>query len=237
MKIRAFNMVEVMLAVVVIAVGLSSVFVLFPAGLTAHKTATADNSLADLAEFIFSSVKAQIDIESSGEDDTSQKKFKNGYWAGCANTPADAGVDIGDESDWEPIDIFEKSVSDKAKRRKEDSLLQHKTKKNVFWVRQVSGAENNRFADFSAIARVYVDRSSANNTGMGNEFFYGFSDKKMKMYKNISFPSGKESLKDVRAFILPLVLEISYPAELEYDRREKRYFRFEVFNENYEPRE
>ena len=48
---RYFNMIEVMLAIVVISLGLSSVFVLFPAGLAAHRNAAADNNTADLAEF------------------------------------------------------------------------------------------------------------------------------------------------------------------------------------------
>ena len=237
MKIRAFNMVEVLLAVVVIAVGLSSVFVLFPAGLKEHRSATADNSLADLAEFIFSSVKAQIEVECSGEAVDSSKKFKSGDWAKFGDDENDAKVDVGDASDWNPVGIFEKSVSSEDTRRKEDSLLQHKTKKNVFWIRQVSGAENDRFTDFSAIARIYVDRNKedSDNCGLENEFFYDFNTGNMKMYNHISFPPGKS--KDARAFILPLVLEISYPAEIGYDRREKRYFRFEVFNENYEPRE
>lgn len=238
MKIRSFNMVEVMLAVVVIAVGLSSVFVLFPAGLTAHKAATADNSLADLAEFIFSSVKAQIDVECSGEADDSSKKFKSGSWANFGNSAADAEVDVGNESDWKPVDILKKGTDSGLK---EDSLLQHKDKSNVFWVRQVSGPENDRFSDFSAIARIYVDRDKSNNTncGLEKEFFRDVKSGNMKMYDDLDFTddADKKKLKDARAFILPLVLEISYPAEIEYARREKRYFRFEVFNENYEARE
>ena len=35
-------------------------------------------------------------------------------------------------------------------------------------------------------------------------------------------------------FIMPLIMEISYPAELPYKDREKAYFRFEIFNDKYE---
>ena len=35
-------------------------------------------------------------------------------------------------------------------------------------------------------------------------------------------------------FILPLVMEISYPADLPYAEREKSYFRFEIYNERFE---
>ena len=42
--------------------------------------------------------------------------------------------------------------------------------------------------------------------------------------------------KDIKGngkFLLPLVLELSYPAEVPYEEREKSYFRFEIFNEHY----
>ncbi|MCI5779851.1 MAG: hypothetical protein MR051_08600 [Lentisphaeria bacterium] len=229
MKRRYFNMVEVMLAVVVISVGLASVFVLFPTGLTAHRSAAADNSIADLAEYIFSSVKAQIDIDCSGEDDEDNKKFEKGEWTKYSNTPSDASVELDDNgSGWNLVSILKKGVTSED-AVKNVSLLQNTAKKNVFWVRQVSGPSGNRYSDFSAIGRVYVDRESG-KTGLEDEFFFS-TDGTMKQYSAISYPN-----KDAKKFILPLVLEISYPAEADYDLREKKYFRFEVFNSNYEPR-
>ena len=229
MKRRYFNMVEVMLAVVVISVGLSSVFVLFPTGLTAHRSAAADNSIADLAEYIFSSVKAQIDIDCSGDDEDG-KKFEKGVWTKFTDQKSDASVELSDDgSGWNLVSILKKNVASED-AVKNVSLLQNATKKNVFWVRQISGPADNRYSDFSAIGRVYVDRESG-KTGLEDEFFFS-TDGTMKLYDNISY-SGK----DAKKFILPLVLEISYPAEAGYDLREKKYFRFEVFNSNYEPRE
>jgi len=222
---RYFNMVEVMLAVVVIAVGLSSVFVLFPVGLTAHKTATADNSIADLAEYIFSSVKAQIDIESSGESSAAEKNFEKGDWAGYSDTAADAGVDVSDLAGWNVVDILKKG-STAADSKDNVSLLQHSSKKTVFWVRQMSGPADNRYVDFSAVGRVYTDRDSG-KSGLENEYFYDRTTGKMKPLSSTDKP---------RKFVLPLVLEISYPAEVDYARREKKYFRFEIFNDNYEPK-
>ena len=224
MKIRAFNMVEVMLAVVVIAVGLSSVFVLFPAGLTAHKTATADNSLADLAEFIFSSVKAQIDIECSGADEDG-KKFEKGFWSKISDNDGDAGADVSDLTKWSVVDILKKGTASEDSKD-EVTLLQNSEHRNVFWARQISGPLNNRYTDFSAIGRVYTDRGSS-NSGLEKEYFYDRATGKMKSLDTTDKP---------RRFVLPLVLEISYPAEVDYERREKKYFRFEIFNDNYEPR-
>ena len=47
-----FNMVEVALAMAIIAIGLSGILVLFPVGINASKSAIADNNLADIAEYI-----------------------------------------------------------------------------------------------------------------------------------------------------------------------------------------
>ena len=210
---RYFNMIEVMLAIVVISLGLSSVFVLFPAGLSAHKNAAADNNTADLAELVISSVRTQISV-----DTANSAEF--GTWAGFDDEPADAGVEVGNTSDWEVMDLL-KSGKDDHDDIKNASLLQHKSKKNVFWVRQMSGPEDNRFVDFSAIARIYVDENS-----MDKEFFFNADTKKYQLQRN--------SKVDLNKVLLPLVLELSYPAEVAYAEREKRYFRFEIFNEHYE---
>ena len=44
-----FNMVEIALAMAIIAIGLSGILVLFPVGINASKSAIADNNLADIA--------------------------------------------------------------------------------------------------------------------------------------------------------------------------------------------
>ena len=38
----------------------------------------------------------------------------------------------------------------------------------------------------------------------------------------------------INHFLLPLVLELSWPADVPDEQREKRYFRFEIFNEQFE---
>lgn len=217
---RYFNMVEVMLAIVVISLGLSSVFVLFPAGLSAHKNAAADNSIADLAELVISGVRAQINM-----DTASGSGF--GTWADVKDEISDVSgnnaAGVGDDSQWEVPELL-KSGKDDHDKIENASLLRSKNKKNIFLVRQMSGPEDERFVDFSAIARVYVDTDS-----MTKEFFYIAKDNaepKYMLYEKV----GKVNMDDV---LLPLVLELSYPAEVPYEEREKSYFRFEIFNEHY----
>ena len=47
---HGFNMVEVALALAIIAIGISSILVLFPVGANANKAAIANNNLADIAD-------------------------------------------------------------------------------------------------------------------------------------------------------------------------------------------
>ena len=47
MRKQYFNLIEIALAIAIIAVGMSSVLVLFPAGLNAVNSAAADNSAPD----------------------------------------------------------------------------------------------------------------------------------------------------------------------------------------------
>ena len=68
-------------------------------------------------------------------------------------------------------------------------------------------------------------------TGMENEYFCQVSNGNYKKYSDIS--SGNAEV-NVKKFLLPMILEISYPAEKEYAQRQKQYFRFEIFNEHYE---
>ena len=55
---HCFNMVEIALALAVLAIGLSSILVLFPVGINANKSAIADNNLADIGEYLMGYLRA-----------------------------------------------------------------------------------------------------------------------------------------------------------------------------------
>ncbi|WP_302812132.1 type IV pilus modification PilV family protein [Victivallis vadensis] len=57
-KRHYFNMIEVALALAIIAIGLSSILVLFPVGLNANKSSIANNNLADVAEYMIGYLRA-----------------------------------------------------------------------------------------------------------------------------------------------------------------------------------
>ena len=54
-----FNMVEIALAIAIIAIGLSAVLVLFPVGINATRAAMDENSSADVSEFVANFVRGQ----------------------------------------------------------------------------------------------------------------------------------------------------------------------------------
>lgn len=55
-----FNMIEVALAIAVVAIGLSSIMVLFPVGLNATSAAITDDNIPDAAEYILSYMEGRI---------------------------------------------------------------------------------------------------------------------------------------------------------------------------------
>ena len=73
MKKQFFNLIEIALAIAIIAVGMSSVLVLFPAGLNAVNSAAADSSAPDAVQYLAGYVESRIRHEwnSSGASRTS----------------------------------------------------------------------------------------------------------------------------------------------------------------------
>lgn len=60
MKKQCFNLIEIALAIAIIAIGMSSVLVLFPAGLNAVNSATADNSAPDAVQYLAGYLESRI---------------------------------------------------------------------------------------------------------------------------------------------------------------------------------
>lgn len=213
MRKYRFNLIEVMLAVVILALGMTSVFVLFPAGLNNHKTAMAENSLADLAEFIVSHVRSQAALSSN------MSNFA--YDLGSSGTTLTYTYD--DDSDWDKVD-------------ENGTLMQHKSDKGAYLVRHLSGPADDQYTDFAAIARVYKDDNFKDELmipiNRDTRVKYSAMNKSKENITGANAGDLREL--DVENFVIPMVLEISYPADRPYEDREKVYFRFEIFNENFE---
>lgn len=215
-----FNMVEIMLAVIVIALGIAGTFVLFPVGVNANKDATAENNIADIAQYTDAVVRAlSLQRNSNNRQGFSQGFVTNNFPAQNPIPPAAVNpADLNDESTWGAS-----ILSSDGPR----TLRQHSTNRGVFLYRQLSGNPSDPIVDFAAIVRVYLDGNTFNSNVFNNEFF--FRDRTVPQQY-----STMRSNVNIFKFLLPLVMEVSWPATVPYEEREKRYFRFEVFNTLYD---
>ena len=234
-----FNMVEIMLAVIVIALGITGTFVLFPVGVNANKSAVADNSIADIAEYVTSFVRAEILAGSRGNSgkkgfDPDSNEFKKLFNTDGATPDSDKyyykGLDVDTvSSDWEVPDTHSGRKSGTEKNEDISMLLRRKSEDEdtggVYLVRQVSGPEGKRFVDFAAVARVYLDNGDDDGTGLTDACF--------PTANAVMSPGSSDEKDELKKFFLPAVLELSWPASAPIAEREKRYFRFEIFNDHY----
>lgn len=224
-KIRRhpFNMVEIALAMAIIAIGLSGILVLFPVGINASKSAIADNNLADIAEYIMGYLQAGFNAEwiynaehpTTPKDDFS-KNWKNDNNAGKEKITLDSD---GNAAGF-------KKLPDSSGKENFSNLLVCNGDSRTFLFRQMT----NNVVDFAAVVRVWEEdinfrvprildatespEDSDNKTGVTMVL------------------SGSEN--DISKYARNLCLEISWPVELPYAEREKRVFRLEFFNQAYE---
>ena len=77
---HGFNMVEVALALAIIAIGISSILVLFPVGANANKAAIANNNLADIAEYMMSYIRAGVTSEWIANAERSEGAPENNFF-------------------------------------------------------------------------------------------------------------------------------------------------------------
>lgn len=208
---RYFNMIEVALSLAIIAIGLSSILVLFPVGLNANKTAIANNNLADVAEYMIGYLRAYA-IANWNDSGTSNSFLTQ------LNTTKPTGADTSFPADsaWK---VFG-TKQDGATRLKQ---LSGNNNGGVFLFQQISlvpdpsGNGTLEIPDFSAIIKVWKDNS--------NEFYV--YDPDIRDYKKANLFSNLDR------YVASLCMEISWPAEVPVQNRESKTFRFEIFNDSF----
>lgn len=218
-----FNMVEVALAMAIIAIGLSSILVLFPVGLNANKAAIADNNLADIAEYIIGYLRASASADwnkdgtngflTTLEDDYSKVK------GGDEASPGDSTT-TAFQTKWQAFGADQSGTR----------LYQAKNTngKGLFLFRQSSYIQDGNgttveVPDFSAIIKVWKDDTFD---------FYGPVVYGAPPYAK--FSDDTALVNALKNYATALCVEISWPSEVPLSNRERRTFRFEIFNESYE---
>ena len=241
-----FNMVEVALALVILAIGLSSVMVLFPVGLRASRASVADNNLADIAERVASYLQAKYTSREMLGNDTA--------FADMSSTNIGAFVDFPSDSDV-PDDPSQFTT----KADGMDGLFTSGSHSGYYVYRQYSdassdsGSDSDRAVDFEAMIRVGWDNESYKNQyypviepttdeNTGSNGQRQWSSAYTRTNPNEPSGTGVSTRMNVTSmdtligkFYRTLIIEISWPANAPWKKREKRIFRVEMFNESFVP--
>ena len=210
MKIKhGFNLIEITLAIAIIAFGMSSILVLFPQGLQTTTDAVADSVVPDTADYVLSYLQAMIDVgwrDENGELRTDNKALKALDDSKPDTTAADPGGSI----------TFENLDTISSDNEKTVNLFKAKNKKGIYLYEQSyypTASEDfdkkEKVVDFSAVVLVW-------------------KEPKTFLYHENDAPVGFEG--DNAA---TLCVEISYPATAPYEKREKQFYRLEFYNQTW----
>ena len=224
-RIFCFNMIEIALALVVLAVGLSSVLVLFPIGASAGKNSVTDNNLANVAEQLTAYIQSGVSAPASWQADGT------GGSAGITAFTAEPASGAVPTSDTGFIEVAT------------DSGL-YKNGDNYIYRQFTTDSSGHKIVDFEVMIRVGSD----NNSLRDHQYYplvQAVGGSKWALLKDytrtgdVTKPAGTR-LNTAVANILPkcyqtLIMEFSWPIEAEWRNREKRIFRLEMFNENFVP--
>jgi uncharacterized protein (TIGR02598 family) len=226
---RRYNLVEVILALGVVAIGVVSIMALFPIGANASRDASMETYAANVSDEMLQFVKYRLKLV---EDNDNEQDKINKRWKDLVGTDTDPGaitetkptkakldVDItklDDTSEWETPDtdifgdIFEST----------HTIYQHHTDKQVF---QLLGHRNSDdvklgdtdsdpkkdFAtnvDFRAIAYIWKEQIAVDKTQSSDDDKY------------VPYTSG-----------VRIIVRVTWPAEIPYDARQKADYVLEVF--------
>ena len=212
-RCKRFTLVEVTMAIAVIAIGMVGVMGLFPIGFQASRDAVGDNFSSQLTQQFLQMVALQAKAYTVPEYDAS------------GNVIADTGIDgWGNYITGSPQagckDINNKITGDKASTsdlqftvNKSDPFLGNPDfgiynidkNKGVYYLESKSG----NIVDFSAAVSIWQDDLTYDDDGTGNADGI------------ISNQYGRR-----------LFVEISWPVKVPYDDRQKRYYMLDVFNDH-----
>ena len=228
-----FNMVEVALAMLVISLGLSTVLVLFPAGMKASRQAEEENLLIEAAEAMEAYIRMNYNDSSKLPD-----------------------VLAHDSTDGTADTVVESKFSPTSSTNKNSSVIRlNNSTAHAFLYRKLTEADGQTVTEFSCVVRLlradldkgigpdlqnkstlgyFPAASSSNATGLN-----GASDVYFKEVVSSGNTDGKVAYvksgttTDTLDYLQVIDMEISYPADKPYSARKKRVYRLEIFDENY----
>lgn len=209
-KASRFTLVEMALALAIIGVGLSAVLLLSTIGAKAGKDGRAEGDLEGVAGDMTVFLQARFSAPAYWKADGGSADAIPDFVA----SPSDDDVPVGSDG-FAPVSGREEILS-----------------KDVgTYICSANG--------FEAMVRVGAD-----STFWANQFYRALTEgvqKKLTEYplhQTVPFGTrinGASSAAMFGKFYRPLIVEFSWPVDLAWSKREKRYMRLELFNENFIP--
>ena len=239
-KIHKFNMVEIALAIAIIAIGISAILVLFPIGINATRAAMDENSSTDVAEYIANFVrgkyltrwKQQFDTWNSG-DKTGTLNFDS------FEPPSSSQIwqtgKPGDPGDSETLGEVPGYTNKKTTPH--SGLQKYNTTAGCYYFNRVSPEGEETFTALVKIWSVKEDITTAADSTNAKCPIYvpdaanAFAPK-LVGDGGIQLQSSKGAV-NFGSFAQSAMVEISWPANLPEDERTKRVFRVDVYNPYY----
>lgn len=223
-----FNLIEIALSMAVIAIGLSSILVLFPIGINASKESIADNNLPDAAEYVLSLFRAGV---MSDWYRNSNDFFDN------IKSDKPSETDIDGEHTWS---VFLPKTPEDKNIQKANFLESNPEpgKPRIYLYQQVSALEQpdgstEYVPDFSAMILVW-------KSPIKNLYNYDWENDKMVEIKE-SVTDGTdgnglstEKLMNTYHYACQLNVEFSWPADIPYKNRSKRMYVLDLCNMNHD---
>ena len=200
---QGFNLIEIALAVAIIAVGMSSILVLFPVGMNASSAAAADSMIPDVADYVLGYLECRTQ---AAWRDAAGKETENKFVGKLATS-------LNEEDDDRSVSWPDDPITNT--NLKSGSL----GGKTIFLYEQSYTVNGASVTDFSAVIQVWTEkiplrlRTTAAPTA--------------PVTKQTGDPTKSE---EEDRYALALCAEISYPAEKPRSERERYQFRREIYN-------
>lgn len=228
---HCFNMVEIALALAVLAIGMSSILVLFPVGINANKSAIADNNLADIGEYLMGFLRAGCAAEWAKIAENPEVENPDFIFSKSIVKGYDELPDDGTES----IDPLSSKYDDDVNNSSRITSNLYRIKNNnnsVFLYKQMTGD----IVDFAAVIRVWQEKTdffavNASSYSVNPPLDGVASDGEYTLAGSSFIKVTIEPGGSIERYARVLCIEISWPAQAPYEQREKRLFQQEIFNE------
>ena len=253
-KMRFFNMIEVLLALTVIAIGMTSVLGLFPVGLKASREAIAQNCSADVADQMITYLRVISEINQaqyakafydSGSfvDDSTYITINNGKFTN--NPPGSSNEQDVDDNSLSFLKAYGSELI-KSNNKLEAGTINFKRVAPGWAVFKVDGVSNqprvffivqgpnctendddsagaadklSRTVDYSAMALVWKSPVQIWRDNPDGVSGWG---------KWPTFTEGTDPDSTVYKYSAKLNVELSWPLELPYAERKKRYYQIVI---------